>query len=139
MVYHQRHDYGTKYVTQFKINVHISYILECGAKADVVFVLDSSGSVGSANWHLMLKFVQNVVNIFTIGRNDVQVGVDIFGVSASTKIGLQTYNTKTAITSAVKHISYLSSGNTNTFLAIQHMTKNSFSSSHGTMMLLFPS
>jgi hypothetical protein len=66
MVYHQRHDYGTKYVTQFKINVHISYILECGAKADVVFVLDSSGSVGSANWHLMLKFVQNVVNIFTI-------------------------------------------------------------------------
>ena len=104
---------------------------ECGAKADVVFVLDSSGSVGSANWHLMLKFVQDVVNIFTIGRNDVQVGVDIFGVSASTKIGLQAYNTKTAITSAVKQISFLSSGNTNTFLAIQHMTKNSFSSSHG--------
>ena len=121
---------------QFKINVHISYILECGAKADVVFVLDSSGSVGSANWQLMLTFVQNVVNKFTIGRNHVQVGVDIFGTSVSTQIKLNSYDSKAQILSAVRRIGFLNSF-TNTFLAIQHMTKNSFSSSYGTVMLLF--
>lgn len=120
----------------FKIDIHISYILECGAKADVVFTLDSSGSVGSANWQIILKFVQDVVNIFTIGRNDVQIGVDIFGSSVSTKIKLNSYDSKTQITSAVGQIGFLSGG-TNTVLAIQHMTRNSFSSSYGTMMLLF--
>ncbi|XP_063397843.1 cartilage matrix protein-like [Mytilus trossulus] len=102
----------------------------CGTKADVMFVLDSSGSVGSSNWQIMLKFVQNVINIFTIGKDDVQVGVDIYSGGPSSQIKLNSYHSKTQLMNAVKGISYIGGG-TATHLGIQHMTNTSFSSSYG--------
>ena len=45
----------------------------CAGQADIVFLLDESGSVGAANFQKMLSFVQNVAKSFTIGPNDVQV------------------------------------------------------------------
>ncbi|CAC5396123.1 COL6A [Mytilus coruscus] len=102
----------------------------CGTKADVVFLLDSSGSVGSSNWQIMLKFVQDVINIFTIGKDDVQVGVDVFSAGASTPIKLNSYYSKTQLMNAVKGIAY-SGGGTATNIGISHMTTTSFSSSYG--------
>ncbi|VDI28425.1 collagen, type VI, alpha [Mytilus galloprovincialis] len=103
----------------------------CGARADVVFVLDSSGSVGASNWQLMLKFVQDVINIFTIGKDEVQVGVDIYAHTNSTEIKLNSYQSKTQLLNAVKTISFLKGGNTYTSAGIQRMTGTSFSSSYG--------
>ncbi|XP_052079167.1 cartilage matrix protein-like [Mytilus californianus] len=103
----------------------------CGARADVVFVLDSSGSVGASNWQLMLKFVQDVINIFTIGKDEVQVGVDIYAHTTYTKIKLNSYQSKTQLLNAVKTISFLKGGNTYTSSGIQRMTGTSFSSSYG--------
>ncbi|XP_063397842.1 cartilage matrix protein-like [Mytilus trossulus] len=102
----------------------------CGKKGDIIFVLDSSGSVGTSNWKVMLKFVQDVINIFTIGKNDVQVGVDIYANSASTRIRLNSYQSKTQLMDAVKSISY-TNGGTATNRAIHHLISSSFSSSHG--------
>lgn len=104
--------------------------LGCGKKGDIIFVLDSSGSVGTSNWKVMLKFVQDVINIFTIGKNDVQVGVDIYANSASTRIRLNSYQSKTQLMDAVKRISY-TNGGTATNRAIHHLISSSFSSSHG--------
>ncbi|CAC5396105.1 COL6A [Mytilus coruscus] len=102
----------------------------CGEKGDIVFVLDSSGSVGTSNWKSMLKFVQDVINIFTIGKNYVQVGVDIYANSASTRIRLNSYQSKTQLMDAVKRISF-TNGGTATNRAIHHLISSSFSPSHG--------
>ncbi|XP_052079210.1 collagen alpha-1(XII) chain-like isoform X2 [Mytilus californianus] len=102
----------------------------CGKKGDIVFVLDSSGSVGSSNWKIMLKFVQDVINIFTIGKNDVQVGVDIYANFAFTRIRLNSYQSKTQLMDAVKRISF-TNGGTATNRAIDHLISSSFSQSHG--------
>lgn len=101
-----------------------------------MFVLDSSGSVGASNWQLMLKFVQDVINIFTIGKDEVQVGVDIYAHTNSTEIKLNSYQSKTQLLNAVKTISFLKGGNTYTSAGIQRMTGTSFSSSYGNILYI---
>ena len=61
-------------------NMHTSFIiLECGsALVDLVFVLDSSESVGLPHWSMLLKFTQKV-----IAAAEVDIG--------RTRIGLVTY------------------------------------------------
>jgi len=46
---------------------------DCEAQADIVFLLDSSGSVGSANFQKMKAFVHDMMTSFNIGPNAVQV------------------------------------------------------------------
>lgn len=41
--------------------------------ADLIFVLDGSGSVGSANFQRLLQFVTDVVNRFSVGLYSAQV------------------------------------------------------------------
>ena len=40
---------------------------------DVVFVLDSSGSIKRENWPLVLNFTKEVINHFTVGPEATQV------------------------------------------------------------------
>ncbi len=55
----------------------------CDRKADIVFVVDSSGSIrgnnpsdGSYdNWDLTLQFITNFVNQLNISINNVKVGL----------------------------------------------------------------
>ncbi|XP_035826806.1 uncharacterized protein LOC101848762 [Aplysia californica] len=102
----------------------------CGGQADIVFLLDESGSVGQSNFDKMLSFVQNVANDFTIGPNDVQVGVDTFSTSFGTDFHLKDHLSKPSLLSAVKNIHY-SGGGTNTGDAIGHMTRESFTAAAG--------
>ena len=44
-------------------------------KADVVFVIDSSGSIKSSNFLKVKNFVKNVVRSFDISNNTVRVGL----------------------------------------------------------------
>ncbi|WAR30003.1 MATN1-like protein [Mya arenaria] len=39
----------------------------CAAKADVAFILDSSGSIGATNYQKMLQFVRDVTSKFDVG------------------------------------------------------------------------
>lgn len=41
---------------------------------DLVFIVDSSGSIGPTNWQDILQFMASIVNVLTIGPNDAQVG-----------------------------------------------------------------
>ena len=53
----------------------------CNAKMDIVFVMDASGSVGSANYQTMLDFAQLVVEQLPIGPDNVQVGFLVFSLT----------------------------------------------------------
>ncbi len=60
-------------------------------KTDIVFVVDSSGSIQRYNWPEVLRFMRRVVNDFTIGDNNVRVGVTLFGDNVAPQFQLNTY------------------------------------------------
>ena len=45
---------------------------------DIIFVLDSSGSIGSANFIAMKDFVKDVIGVFVVGPTQTQFGVIIY-------------------------------------------------------------
>ena len=80
----------------------------------MVFVLDSSGSVGSSNFQVMKQFVYEVVNDFDIGADDVRIGVFKYASYAGiTEFNLNYYNDKNGMLNLINNIVY-QSGGTNT-------------------------
>jgi collagen type VI alpha len=93
---------------------------DCGAQADIVFVVDASGSVQASNFQITLQFLQSVVNSFTIGPNDVLVGVVKYDNNAYVEFPLNRHTNKAALLNAIKNIRY-TSGGTATGKAITQM------------------
>jgi uncharacterized protein YegL len=75
-----------------------------------VFVLDSSGSIGSTNFQKMRNFVKTVVNDLDIGPRRTQVGVIVFSSSASVSFHLDTYSDRQSLAAAVDRVPYINGG-----------------------------
>lgn len=88
--------------------------------ADVVFVLDSSGSVGKENWEKVLRFVESTIEELGVGRGRTQVGMIVYGTEAYPKFGLNKYENADDIIKEVATFDWLDS-NTNTSGGIQAM------------------
>jgi hypothetical protein len=58
------------------------FVTACNPKADIAFLLDSSGSVGQKNFRLIKNFVYGVVEQMTIGKVDTRVGVVSYSTAA---------------------------------------------------------
>lgn len=69
--------------------------------ADLVFVLDSSGSLGIDNWKKVLTFVTGIIVKLSIGPLDSRVGVVYYGSSATLGFHLNTHQQKQDIIDAV--------------------------------------
>jgi von Willebrand factor type A domain len=83
----------------------------CSASiADIVFVLDGSGSIGASNFANVRLFVQNVVGYFDVNQQKVRIGLIEFSNSATTEFSLTTYNTTAAVQTAVMQIPYFTGG-----------------------------
>ncbi|GFR96142.1 collagen alpha-5(VI) chain, partial [Elysia marginata] len=102
----------------------------CGGQADIVFLLDKSGSVGQTNFDKMLTFVKNVARDFNIGPNDVQIGVDTFSTGFDHEFKLNAHGDKASLTQAVSGVSF-TGGGTNTGNAIKNMRQQSFTANSG--------
>ena len=59
--------------------------------ADVVFIMDSSASVGLLNWFIMKQFVMDIIRGFNIGRSKIRVGVVHYGTLVVTDFHLKQY------------------------------------------------
>ncbi|OWF38639.1 Collagen alpha-6(VI) chain [Mizuhopecten yessoensis] len=103
----------------------------CGSKpADIVFILDSSGSEGGDNFNKQLQFMSNFVKHFSIGPHDVQFGLVTFSIQARNEFYLNTYNSVQDISNKLTNIAYIGS-TTHTELGLQYARQFQFSSSHG--------
>ncbi len=63
------------------------------AAADIVFVVDSSGSIrdkGFENWDIMLNFVADIVAALPIGRDAVRIGMVVYSNDARNEFFLDT-------------------------------------------------
>ncbi len=57
-------------------------------KADIVFVLDTSGSIGQPNWYKMLNFVKSMALALRVDSGVHNIGVATFGSHAYREIDL---------------------------------------------------
>ena len=82
-----------------------------------MFVLDASGSVGSANFVRMKNFMKNVTSNFNIGEDRTRVGIIRYSTSASIILSLGSINNKNGLNTFIDNIVY-TSGSTATHLAL---------------------
>ena len=100
--------------------------------ADIVFVLDGSGSIGSSNFLKMKSFVKDVVTSFDVGMGAAQTrfGLIQFATTVKREFDLSKYDTVAKIQTAVDKVSYMTGG-TNTHLALDEMVNNGFAEKNG--------
>lgn len=110
--------------------VHL-LLLECrGAKADIVFLLDSSSSEGSTNFETQLQFVSNFSSRFFIGPDAVQIGLATFSSNPQNQFWLNTYSNLSDVLNALQNVPY-TQGGTNTAEALSFAKNSSFTKAHG--------
>ncbi|XP_033736270.1 collagen alpha-6(VI) chain-like isoform X1 [Pecten maximus] len=103
---------------------------QCTEKADIVFILDSSASEGSTNFHKQLDFVKRFVQQFNVGPDKTQFSAITFSSSVKNNFWLNDHQTQSSVLSALNNVAY-SSGITNTDKALDFARQNSFLSSNG--------
>ena len=89
----------------------------CTSGIDIVFLLDSSGSIGSSNFVTMKNFVNNIVSNFDIGDNKTRIGIIEFSTTSSILLSLGSINNTNQLNTFIDNITYLNSG-TRTDLAL---------------------
>ncbi|XP_062619461.1 collagen alpha-1(XII) chain-like [Saccostrea cucullata] len=103
----------------------------CSTKpANIVFLLDASGSVGSTNFLKQLDFVKKLSNMFEIGPSDVLVGVETFSTTFHHQFFMNKYTTKTTLLHAIDKIPY-QAGGTHTDLALANVMAHDFKPTSG--------
>ncbi|XP_021367855.1 collagen alpha-3(VI) chain-like isoform X2 [Mizuhopecten yessoensis] len=99
-------------------------------EADIVFLMDSSNSLGPDNWEKEKEFVKNLIGDLKVGTNDMQVSVVTYESNPAVQFYLNQYDNKNDAMSAVTNISF-HTGNTLTGKALEFVRDSVFVSAAG--------
>jgi len=86
-------------------DVYAKSVVDC--VLDLVYVVDSSGSIGQRNWMITLQFLTSVTRLFDIGPDHVRVSFVLFSTDATVEWGLTRYQDRSSLTSAIGNVRYL--------------------------------
>uniref|UniRef100_A0A3Q3WT58 Uncharacterized protein n=1 Tax=Mola mola TaxID=94237 RepID=A0A3Q3WT58_MOLML len=101
------------------------------AKADLVFLVDGSWSIGDDNFLKIIRFLYSTTGALDrIGPDGTQVAIAQFSDDARTEFKLNSYSDKERLLDAINRISY-KGGNTKTGRAIQHVKEDIFTAEGG--------
>ena len=84
-------------------------IVATSCVADIVFVIDNSGSIrekGDGNWILMLGFLKAIVSDLTIAPNGTRIAAVDFGNEGHLDFGFSDYSIGDAVKAAIDRIPY---------------------------------
>jgi len=104
--------------------------LECKNAADIVFSVDSSGSIGGQNFEKIKNFVRDLCGSLTIGQDNTRVGMQTFSDGTYEQFNLNTHNSKALVVEAISNVQYRD-GKTMTADAIRNLYQNMFTSGRG--------
>ncbi|XP_016416396.1 collagen alpha-1(XXVIII) chain-like [Sinocyclocheilus rhinocerous] len=121
---------GESGLTRDEIIRMIREICGCGVKCkerpmELVFVIDSSESVGPENFEIIKDFVAALVDRLTIGRNATRVGLVLYSLEVQLEFNLARYMTKQDVKQAIRRVHYIGEG-TYTGSAIRKATQEAF-------------
>lgn len=92
---------------------------------ELVFVIDSSESVGPENFEIIKDFVIALVDRVTVGRNATRIGLVLYSLEVHLKFNLARYMTKQDVKQAIRNMPYMGEG-TYTGTAIRKATQEAF-------------
>ncbi|KAJ7421501.1 hypothetical protein BTVI_18149 [Pitangus sulphuratus] len=98
-------------------------------KRDIIFLLDGSLNVGSANFPLVRDFVATLVNDLDVGSDKIRVGLVQFSDTPQTEFSLYSYQTKADIIHRLGQLrpkggSVLNAGSALNFVLSNHFTED---------------
>ncbi|XP_076472749.1 uncharacterized protein LOC143302101 isoform X14 [Babylonia areolata] len=99
-------------------------------RADIIFVLDASGSVGYTNFETLKSFIRDLVSAFEIAPDKIRVGVQKYSTSTNAEIHLNQYYDKTTLEREIMNIRF-TGGSTNTGGALEFTRTTMFTTVHG--------
>ncbi|OWF51191.1 Collagen alpha-3(VI) chain [Mizuhopecten yessoensis] len=101
-------------------------------KKDIVFLIDTSGSIANSDVLQAVDFIYNVTKWLTIGPDDILVSVVTFDSTYDEKIKLKDYNSRAELLRNLKRLVYSKpDGGTQTDAALEFVRLNSFLSKNG--------
>ncbi|KAI0238260.1 Cartilage matrix protein [Lamellibrachia satsuma] len=104
---------------------------KCGTKpADIVFLLDSSGSIWERDFPKQLRFVEGVVDMFDVSQDSIRIGVVSFSNWAFVDFQLNSHKSEHDVRRAIRNIAHIR-GDTNTASALRYMRTVMFSAKNG--------
>ncbi|XP_041434467.1 collagen alpha-3(VI) chain [Xenopus laevis] len=98
---------------------------------DIVFLLDGSVNVGSANFPLVRDFLINVINNLGVNSESTRVGLAQFSDTPRTEFNLNSFTTKPELLNRMAQLRLQGGNALNIGSAIQHVLQNHFTSSAG--------
>ena len=108
---------GVDSMTYMIVYYNCSCHAGCENNVDMVFILDQSTSVGSKNHGLAIKFIVNVIQLFSIGVDATRVGFVAYSTSSYIVFDLKDHTSADSLISSIKQIEY-NGGNTATHLGL---------------------
>ena len=108
---------------------HLNVVFtDCPDPADVVFAIDSSGSIGEKNYYTVLDFAKTVVSSLNVGPQ-TRVGIETFANEKVLQFNLNSFEDKDTLINAISFP--YTKGSTNTAAAIKFMNENMFKDQSG--------
>lgn len=92
---------------------------------ELVFVIDSSESVGPENFEIIKDFVTALVDRVTVGRNATRIGLVLYSLEVRLEFGLNRYTAQQDVKQAIRKMLYMGEG-TYTGTAIRKATQEGF-------------
>ncbi|KAJ3598257.1 hypothetical protein NHX12_001768 [Muraenolepis orangiensis] len=110
----------------------VSVVEDCVAArvADVVFIVDQSGSIGGTNFQLIRSFLHKMVESLDVSTNRVRVGIVMYNDNPTGRVYLNSFDDKNEILQFIKILPY-HGGGTNTGLALKFARQNVFVKERG--------
>ncbi|CAL1530592.1 unnamed protein product, partial [Lymnaea stagnalis] len=79
----------------------------CNGDADIVFVVDASGSIGSSNFQKVLRFIINITTYFSDDAlSGIRFGLVTFSDAANISFDLDKYNDSVSLRQAISSVPY---------------------------------
>ena len=131
---HYHTNTGGKILTRenFTAVADLGCAIPCQSYPDIVFVIDSSGSIGASHFQQALSFTADLVSEFRIGKDFTRIGVITYNsdVITSEQIELNRFYDASELSAAIRGIQY-TGGGTRTGEAIQYATDTMFNTNNG--------
>ncbi|KAL3980101.1 hypothetical protein ACER0C_016174 [Sarotherodon galilaeus] len=99
-------------------------------KADIVFIVDESGSIGEENFRLTRNFLRSVISGLETGPSKIRVSIITYNNVPTAHISLNSFRDKADILQFISFLPYRQGG-TNTGAALHFTLKNIFTEEKG--------
>ena len=110
--------YTLKNAIPHDITLLVVFYTACRLNADIMFLLDVSGSVREENFKTVKEFLKDMVDRLNVGEDESNVGMISFSDNAHMEFTMAAYDTRDEIKSSIDNIPYRR-GTTNTAEALR--------------------